>query len=106
MRQEGFIMNNTAKQFGSPNIRPVRDLRNNYAEIAKLIEGHEPVFITNNGRGEAVIINIEDYADYEEYLYEKYVAEKLAEAEAAAATSKKYSIDELDAEMRAKLGGV
>lgn len=65
----------------SPVIRPVRDLRNNYTEIAKIIEDHTPVFITSNGRGTAVLINIEDYSDYEEYLYEKYVAGKLAEAE-------------------------
>ncbi len=46
-------------QRSKPEIRPVRDLRNNYPEIAALIKEHNPVFITNNGRGEAVIINIE-----------------------------------------------
>lgn len=101
-------MNNMAKQFKNPNIRPVRDLRNNYSEIAKIIEGHEPVFITNNGRGEAVILNIEDYAGYEEYLYNQYVAEKLAEAEVEAAKpdAKWHSLNEVDAAMRKKLDGV
>lgn len=65
----------------TPYIRPVRDLRNNFAEIKELIKNHEPVFITDNGRGTAVVINIDDYAAYEDYLYDKYVAEKLAEAE-------------------------
>lgn len=101
-------MNKTAKPFWNPNIRPVRDLRNNYLAIAKIIEGHEPVFITNNGRGEAVILNIEDNAGYEESLFDKYAAEKLAEAEdeAARPDAKRYSIDEVDAEMKAKFNGV
>lgn len=66
------------------HVRPVRDLRNNYAELARIVKEHDQVVITNNGRGEAVLINIDDYADYEEYLHRRYVAEKLAEAEAEA----------------------
>jgi len=62
-------------------VRPVRDLRNRYAEIETLIENHDPVIITKNGRGAAVLINIEDYAEIEEYLHIKYVKEKLEEAE-------------------------
>ena len=62
-------------------IRPVRDLRNRYAEIEALVENHDPVIITKNGRGAAVLINIEDYAEVEEYFHIKYVNNKLAEAE-------------------------
>ena len=62
-------------------VRPVRDLRNRYAEIESLIENHDPVIITKNGRGAAVLININDYAEVEEYLHIKYVKEKLEEAE-------------------------
>ena len=65
-------------------VRPVRDLRNRYAEIEVLLEKHNPVIITKNGRGAAVLINIEDYAEVEEYLHIKYVNEKLKEAELAA----------------------
>ena len=62
-------------------VRPVRDLRNRYAEIEALVENHDPVIITKNGRGAAVLINIDDYAEVEEYLHIKYVARKLEEAE-------------------------
>ena len=62
-------------------IRPVRDLRNRYPEIELLLENHNPVIITKNGRGVAVLINIDDYAEVEEYLHIKYVKEKLEEAE-------------------------
>jgi prevent-host-death family protein len=66
--------------------RPVRDLRNNYAEIESLLDNHDPVIITKNGRGAAVLINIEDYAKIEEYQHFMYVAEKLDEAEKEAAS--------------------
>ena len=62
-------------------VRPVRDLRNRYAEIEALIENHDPVIITKNGRGAAVLMNIEDYAEIEKYLHIKYVRNKLEEAE-------------------------
>ena len=38
------------------------------------------MIITNHGRGESVLINIEDYAKYEEFLHQRYVAEALAKA--------------------------
>ncbi|MDR1803470.1 MAG: type II toxin-antitoxin system Phd/YefM family antitoxin [Treponema sp.] len=63
------------------HVRPVRDLRNRYAEIEQLVENHDPVIITKNGRGAAVLINIDDYAEVEEYLHIKYVNDKLEEAE-------------------------
>ena len=43
-----------------PNIRPVSDLRN-YAEVLKEISFEEPVFLTKNGRGRYVIVDIEEY---------------------------------------------
>lgn len=62
-------------------VRPVRDLRNRYAEIEVFLENHNPVIITKNGRGAAVLLNIDDYAEIEDYLHIKYVNEKLKEAE-------------------------
>ena len=63
-------------------VRPVRDLRNRYAEIETLLENHDPIIITKNGRGAAVLTNIEDYAEVEEYLHIiKFVNSKLEEAE-------------------------
>ena len=67
------------------HVRPSRDLRNHYAEIADMVKNHDHVIITNNGRGESVLINIEDYAKYEEFLHQRYVAEELAKARQQAA---------------------
>lgn len=43
-----------------PNILPVSDLRN-YNEVLKNCQVGEPVFLTKNGRGRFVVMDIEDY---------------------------------------------
>ena len=68
----------------STHVKAVRDLRNNYPEIASIIKERDNLIITNNGKSEAVIIPFEDFASYQEYLHIRYVKEKLAEAEAIA----------------------
>ncbi|GHT65684.1 hypothetical protein FACS1894110_08100 [Spirochaetia bacterium] len=67
------------------HVKPSRDLRNSYAALAGILKDHDQIIITNKGRGESVLINIEDYADYEDYVHRRYIREKLAEAEVAAA---------------------
>jgi prevent-host-death family protein len=64
------------------HVKAVRDLRNNYPEVARIIKNNDHVIITNNGKSEAVVIPYEHLEDYQEYLYNRYVDEKLAEAEA------------------------
>ena len=43
-----------------PNIKPISDLRN-YSEVLKDIKSGSPVYLTKNGRGRYVILDIEDY---------------------------------------------
>ena len=43
-----------------PNILPVSDLRN-YNEVLKNCHKGEPVYLTKNGRGRIVVMDIEDY---------------------------------------------
>ena len=62
-----------------PNILPVSDLRN-YNEVLKKCQVGEPVFLTKNGRGRFVVMDIEDY---EREKAEKKLLEKLQEAEDA-----------------------
>ena len=59
-------------------VRPSRDLRNHYAEISEMLRDHDHVIITNHGRGESVLINIEDYAKYEEFLHQRCKADEHA----------------------------
>jgi hypothetical protein len=64
------------------HVKPSRDLRNSYAALAGILKDHDQIIITNKGRGESVLINIEDYADYEDYVHRRYIRGKLAEAAA------------------------
>ena len=66
------------------HVKAVRDLRNNYPEVAQIVKNRNHVIITNNGKSEAVLIPYEEFEMYEEYLHIRYVKEKLAEADAVA----------------------
>ena len=68
----------------STKVRAVRDLRNNYPEVAQIVKNKDHVIITNNGKSEAVLISFEEFEKYQEFLHVRYVKEKLAEAEALA----------------------
>ena len=66
------------------HVRAVRDLRNNYSEVARHVKNRDHVIITNNGKSEAVLIPYDEFEKYEEYLHIRFVKAKLAEAEAVA----------------------
>ena len=85
-----------------PHIRPVSDLRNNFADISRVVhETAEPVFLTKNGYGDMVVMSIEAY---ERKLFESQVYFKLKEAELEAkSTDKRYSHKEVFSELRARL---
>ena len=79
-----------------PNILPVSDLRN-YNEVLKNCKAGEPVFLTKNGRGKYVVLDIEDY---ERDRAEKKLLMKLQEAEDAVKEGEGWlSLDELKAAM-------
>jgi len=43
-----------------PQIRPISDLRNNFAEISRIVhETSDPVFLTKNGYGDMVVMSVE-----------------------------------------------
>jgi prevent-host-death family protein len=45
-----------------PSIRPISDLRNSANEISDFCrQTREPVYITRNGSGDMVVLNIEEY---------------------------------------------
>ena len=44
-------------------IRPVSDLRNKFTEIETLVNKGDPIYLTKNGYGVMVILNLQQYAD-------------------------------------------
>ncbi len=85
-------------------IRPVSDLRNNFADISRIVhETAKPVFLTKNGYGDMVVLSMEAY---ENLQLESEVYYKLQEAEREAElTDKRYSSKEVLAAMREAIGG-
>ena len=67
-----------------PNIRPISDLRNSANEISDFCrQTREPVFITRNGTGDMVVMNIEEY-ERSQALIDLYGKLATAEQEIAA----------------------
>lgn len=85
-------------------IRPVSDLRNNFADISKTVhETGQPVFLTKNGFGDMVLLSMEAY---ENLQFESEVYFKLREAEREAElTDRRYSSKDVLKAMREALGG-
>ena len=81
-------------------IRPVSDLRNNFAEISNVVhESGQPVFLTKNGYGNMVVMSMEAY---EKMQFDSEVYFKLKEAEREAEhTEVRYSAKEVLQAMRA-----
>ena len=81
-------------------IRPVSDLRNNFADISKTVhETAQPVFLTKNGYGDMVVLSMEAF---ENLQFESEVYFKLQEAEL---TDQRYSSKDVLKAMKAAIGG-
>ena len=83
-------------------IRPVSDLRNNFAEISRVVhETGEPIFLTKNGYGDMVVMSIETY---EARQFESEIFHKLKEAQIEAkSTDIRYSHEEVLSSLKLKV---
>ena len=83
------------------NIRPVSDLRNNFTEIESIVKQGDPVYLTKNGYGTMVVMDLEQYAaltdDIELKLDE---ADKAAEAD-----DERYTVEEVFDRARERVNG-
>ena len=85
-------------------IRPVSDLRNNFADISKSVhETAQPVLLTKNGYGDMVVLSMEAF---ENLQFESEVYFKLQEAEKEAElTDQRYSSKDVLKAMKDAIGG-
>ena len=81
------------------NIRPVSDLRNHYSEIEDCVNESGPVFLTKNGYGSMVVMNIEQF----EYLNGNIEALLDASDAQAATISTRYTHNEVFGSLRKAL---
>ena len=86
-----------------PVIRPVSDLETDLSGITKVVhENGEPVFLTNNGYGDMVVMSMENW---EEMNFENEIYQKLVEARAEARSNpKRLSHEEIFSPLRKKIG--
>ena len=82
-----------------PIIKPSSELRKNYNNVAELCRVNKaPVFLTRNGEGDMVLMDIESYGRREENLA---TAERLMAVETARFMGTQgYSVDEFQNNMR------
>lgn len=81
------------------NIKPSAAIRKNYNEISELCkQSGEPVYLTKNGEGDLVVMDIEAFARRENMLR---LRESLVAAEESRINGKPgYSIDEVSSMMK------
>ena len=87
------------------NIRPSAAIRQNYNEISELCKkSGEPVYLTKNGEGDLVVMNIEAFTRREKMLALR--EELLAVEEARMNGEAGYSVDDVALAMKAAISEV
>lgn len=83
-------------------IRPVSDLRNNFAEISRTVhETREPVILTKNGYGDMVVLSYEEYTRLQ---YDMMVVRELRAAELEAeTTTERYAHEDVMRDLRVQI---
>ena len=82
-------------------ILPSADLRNHYSEISKLCrENRQPVYITVNGRGDTVLMSMDDFQQMQTELE---LLRTLANAEEDVSTGRVAPIEDTFSDIRRRL---
>ena len=82
-------------------IRPSADLRNHYSEISKLCrENRQPVYITVNGRGDTVLMSMENFQQMQTVLE---LLRTLADAEEDVSIGRVAPIEDTFSDIRRRL---
>ncbi len=82
-------------------IRPISDLRNNFASIENIVNSGSPVYLTKNGYGSMVVLSLEQYSRLTDSV-------ELALDEAdryAASTSERLTHEEVFSRLRSAVNG-
>lgn len=84
-----------------PDIRPSSDLRNHYADVARSCrEERRPTVLTVNGRGDTVLMGIEDWEEQQARLE---LLETLMASERDVAEGRVAPLSDTIAELRSRL---
>ena len=81
-----------------PNIRPISDLRN-YTSVLNEVSYGNRVYLTRNGYGQCVIIDIKELDELDKLKELRHLLGKLEEAEESIRVNGTISADELEKEL-------
>ena len=86
-------------------IRPVSDLRNNFADISRTVhETREPVILTKNGYGDMVVMS---YEEYQNIQYDMMIMRELRAADLESETStERITHDQVMSDIRNRIKAV
>lgn len=86
------------------DIRPISDLRNDFADIEKEVSAKDkPIIFTKNGRGSMVLMSLDKYS---KLMHIGYVEQALDEADVYAANNPEgMTHDEVFSSLKRKLNG-
>jgi PHD/YefM family antitoxin component YafN of YafNO toxin-antitoxin module len=62
-------------------VKQLSEINQDYTGISKILDNHDRIILTTNGENKAVLINIDDYSEFEAYAHKEYINRKLSEAE-------------------------
>jgi PHD/YefM family antitoxin component YafN of YafNO toxin-antitoxin module len=74
--------------------KQISEMQNDYSDIEKILNNHDRIILANHGKKSAVLINIDDYAEFESYAQKEYINRKLSEAKALAGDENAVWLDE------------
>ncbi|GHV75090.1 hypothetical protein AGMMS49940_23920 [Spirochaetia bacterium] len=76
------------------HVKQISEIQRDYSEADKLLENHDRIILTNDGKNKAVLINIDDYSEFESYAQKEYIHKKLSEAKLLAGNKNVVWLDE------------
>ena len=81
-----------------PNIKPVSDLRN-YGEVLRDVAVGQPVFLTKNGHGRYVVLDMEEYRQYELLLAKQKLLADLELGRRSGEEQGYFSLDDVEKDL-------
>jgi PHD/YefM family antitoxin component YafN of YafNO toxin-antitoxin module len=66
----------------NPYVRPANILGDSRIDVESILRNCDQVILSQDGKSTAVIIGIQEYEQLKEAMYDRYVLQKLSEAEA------------------------
>jgi PHD/YefM family antitoxin component YafN of YafNO toxin-antitoxin module len=63
------------------HVKELDDIKTQYTDFVNKLNEHDRIILKNNGKNEAVLINIDDYNEFESFAHKNYIKKKLKETE-------------------------